>query len=578
VRARVISGAIIVATSFVLVVALLLLTRNKSASPGESCAARVRGRCIELRDLSFAYRMLRPTRSDAASRKMHLRRVALDGLIERELLDDDARRRGLRITDQELTDQLQAGFVRVSVPAGDPMVTQQVLVDMYQAYLRAGVVSAEVAKAHYYDRDTTIPVDFRDPETKLFDTTVYERKVRELSNRSTTEFREDQRRELLAARVRDSVRDPVRLAENEVWNEYERDKSTATLTYIAVTEAWAQRWAVDVTEADINLWLESHQAALDKAVDVRKNDDTPRAGHIRHILVQLPHGASDEQRAAARAKASWAAARVRAGELFAEVARQTSDDIDTAPKGGDLGDDIDTFLPEIKAVAEKLRAGETSPRAVETRFGLHLLERDDPARAAALEEQLRRSASHELVAKSKALEAAQSVARKMEEAMHSGKPAEDAMRDTIALYVRASVTPERPPAATTFDASTDDQRPRTQTTSAFNRGGVPFRGLTPEGAARLMAFAFSGSAGDVMDAPLRAPEGFRVVVLEQHTTATRQDFDRDREAFEQELLRAKRDEALSLYVNRLREQAKAEIEIDESHADGGSATDDEDEP
>ena len=127
---------------------------------------------------------------------------------------------------------------------------QQILGEMYQSYARAGLVTPEVAQQHFNDRDTAIPVDFRDQKTKAFDLKIYERKVRELSNRSTTEFREEQARELLAAKVRDVVRDPVRISETEAWDEYERRYSTATLSYVGVKEAWAARWTVDVGQAD----------------------------------------------------------------------------------------------------------------------------------------------------------------------------------------------------------------------------------------------------------------------------------------------------------------------------------------
>ena len=87
-----------------------------------------------------------------------------------------------------------------------------------------------------------------------------------------------------------------------------------------------------------------------------------------------------------------------------------------------------------------------------------------------------------------------------------------------------------------------------------------------------------------MPSPVRTTEGFAVVELKQHKTATHEEFDKDRETFEQELLRGKRDEALSLYVKRLRDQAKDDIKIDstfvqEAKVDGGarSANEDEDE-
>jgi peptidyl-prolyl cis-trans isomerase D len=78
-----------------------------------------------------------------------------------------------------------------------------------------------------------------------------------------------------------------------------------------------------------------------------------------------------------------------------------------------------------------------------------------------------------------------------------------------------------------------------------------------------------------MAEPLRTPDGFVVVQLKQHKTATRDDFEKDRATFEQELVRAKRDEALSLYVKRLHTAAKDDVKVDPSYVteakiDGGT--------
>ncbi|HEY3820024.1 MAG TPA: peptidylprolyl isomerase [Polyangiaceae bacterium] len=601
---NVIYGGVIVATIFAFVVTFRPQAQNKTASLSESCAARIRGRCIDPKDLSAAWRMLMPTGSRATSRKMNLKKVALDGLIERELLGDEAKRLGIGITDRELTDQLYAGYVRVSVPAADPKLAVQILAEMYQGYQRSGEVSPEVAQQHFNDRDTAIPEDFRDQKTKVFDMKVYERKVRNLSNRSTAEFREEQGRELLAAKVRDAIREPIRISESEAWEEYERQKSTAMVTYIPVKQSWVMRWAIDVTQADIDSFLKDNAKALDKPNEDRQKDDVPVAGHIRHILVKLPYGATDEEKAAALAKLSWAAARIKAGEPFAEVARQMSDDTGSAKKGGDVGDKTDGFVLPFKAAADALKPGEITPGAVETQFGYHYIEKDDPSKAAEIADKVKRSVSREIVAKTKAPELAALVAKKLEESIRGGKPVEDAMKEIIAPYVhpqkvetlKVLPTPpgavdadggalpatKQPVATATFDASTDGDRPQTQTSSAFNQTGDAFPfALTPDTEAGLMSFAFTHKDGDVLDAPVPAPDGFYVVLLKQHKLATHDEFVKDHESFEQDLLRAKRDEALSLYVKRLRENAKDDIKVDESYTteakvDGGDS-DDEDE-
>jgi len=624
---NIIYGAVIAATILAFVITFRPNATSRTASLSEACAARVRGRCIDPKDFSSAYRILMPTRSSSFSRRMNLKRVALDGLIERELLCDEAARLGISATDAEVTDQLYAGFVRVSVPAADPAVAQAIVGEMYQQYMREGLISQDVGSAHMNDRDTALPVDFRDPKTKAFDIKTYERRVRTLSNRSTTEFREEQARELLAAKMRDVVRSPVRVSEEEAWQEYERRYSTATVTFVPVKESWAARWAVDRRPAAVDAWAKDHASEIDQAFDERKGDAKPKAGHIRHILVKLPYGASDEEKALALAKLSSAAARVRAGASFAEVARETSDDTGSAAKGGDVGDSTSGFVAPFRAAADALKPGETTPGAVETQFGYHLITRDDPAKAGEIEAQVKRDTARDLYARAMATDAARTIAARIGDAWRSGKSAEEAIQSQLAALIRDDKAPllrvlpsadaaadagapaaasepaakERTakgsagkasasqagaaPAAAArggLEPGTDPDRPQVQTSKDFNRGGDPFPGLSPEGTASVVGFAFSGKEGDVMAEPVRTADGFAVVAAKQHTAATREQFEKDGQTLEDELLRQKRDEALSLYVKRLRDQAKGDIKIDQAYVqearpDAGSAQEDEDE-
>jgi peptidyl-prolyl cis-trans isomerase D len=615
---NVLYGAIIVATILTFVIEFRPNASQRTASLSEACAARVRGRCLDPRDFSSAYRILMPSRSAETSRRLNIKRVALDGLIERELLDDEARRLGISVTEEEVTDQLYSGFVRASVPSADPAIAQSILQEMYQSYARAGLVSQEVAMSHFNDRDTAIPVDFRDPKSKMFDMKVYERQVRNLSNRSTSEFRGEQARELLAAKMRDVIRAPVRVSEAEAWEEYRRQYDTATVSWIPVKESWAGRWAgANASGADVDAWVKEHQKEFDAELTERQEADAPKAGHLRHILVKLPYGATDEEKAAGLAKLSWAVARVRAGESFAEVARETSDDAGSAAQGGDLGDKTDSFVPAFKAAADALAPGQSTAGAVETQFGYHFIMRDDPAKTAEVAAQVKRGLGRSMYAKATATDAAKRVAGQIAASMRAGKTADDAIRDAISGFVRASgkvdrlrvlpgpagdagapsaprssgdagpgatasPTPSAPLPERAFDASVDADRPQVQTSSAFNRGGDPFPGLSPDGTTSVVRFALSAQDGDVMPEPVRTADAFVAVQLKQHKTATRDEFDKNHDTFVQEIVRSKRDEALSLYVRRLREQAKDDIKIDpsfvqEAKVDGGASSSGEDE-
>src|SRR5262249_38928232 len=124
-----------------------------------------------------------------------------------------------------------------------------------------------------------------------------------------------------------------------------------------------------------------------------------------------------------------------AGESFAEVAREVSEDTGSAMKGGDVGDKTDGFVPPFKLAADALKPGEMTAGAGETQFGFHFIAKDDPGKAGDVEAQVKRSLLRHMVTREKGVQAAQFVAKKIDEAMRSGKPAEEAIKEAIAPYV-----------------------------------------------------------------------------------------------------------------------------------------------
>ena len=107
--ASVIYGVIIVGMVLVFVIQFNPSAGKKTASLEEQCAARVKGHCISPKDHLAAYRILIPRGQQnepltSKAKQMGLMRVALDGLVERELLVNDADRLQLAVTDDEVTD------------------------------------------------------------------------------------------------------------------------------------------------------------------------------------------------------------------------------------------------------------------------------------------------------------------------------------------------------------------------------------------------------------------------------------------------------------------------------------------
>jgi peptidyl-prolyl cis-trans isomerase C len=92
-----------------------------------------------------------------------------------------------------------------------------------------------------------------------------------------------------------------------------------------------------------------------------------------HILVAVPQTADAPTKAKARAKAEGLLKKIKAGEDFAALAKQNSEDPGSAIQGGDLG----YFQPgqmvgPFNEVAFKLAPGAVSD-VVETQFGFHII-------------------------------------------------------------------------------------------------------------------------------------------------------------------------------------------------------------
>lgn len=104
---------------------------------------------------------------------------------------------------------------------------------------------------------------------------------------------------------------------------------------------------------------------------------TPDQVRIRHIMIKMNAPASAEDKAKAKEKAEAILKKIKAGEDFAKLAEENSDDTTSKTRGGDLG-----FLPRglqanpFERAAEKaalaLKPGEVS-EAIETPFGYRII-------------------------------------------------------------------------------------------------------------------------------------------------------------------------------------------------------------
>ena len=130
----------------------------------------------------------------------------------------------------------------------------------------------------------------------------------------------------------------------------------------------------------------------------------PESFQVSHIYVSIPSSSEGKAESAgdrakakkiidwvkqeARKKISQAASALKAGRQFSIVAKEFSEDPETAGKGGGLGYIMKgQTLPEIAGAMIKLKAGETSS-IIESSIGFHIIRLNDKkaSQALALEE------------------------------------------------------------------------------------------------------------------------------------------------------------------------------------------------
>jgi peptidyl-prolyl cis-trans isomerase D len=546
-------GVLIVATVVVFVVQFRPGAQGRTGSIRQECAAVVRGRCIEPKEYQAELMLVAPGRMIEPSqlKAMGIRRFVLDGLVERTLLVNDAERLGLTVSEKEIDDELFLGRFHVSLPV------ERARMLAYQLRLGEDLVR-------------TIPVT--NPETKQFDYKVYDRNVRQFSNRSPTEFKAMQREELLAARVRDLVRSRVRVGDDEAFTTYQREKSTVTVRFATFRRSWFAHHALDVSPAAVESWAKNHKEEVDRVFETRKSQYLPECRSARHVLVKVAPGATDEQKQEARKKIDAVLERVQKGEDFGKVARQESED-SSAPEGGDLGCfQKGAMVKPFEDAAYALAPGQISP-VVETQYGFHVIKLDGIYKDADAEAYGRQQVAKSLMEAHEGEAMAAETAKKVLAAVKSGTKFDVAVAEALPSPKKAGKASakdkdkDKSKSSVPSEAaseSTDADRPRVEISSPFNSSGDPIQGVSPGQNVAQMAFKLEKD-GDVADDLVKLDDGYAVVQLKEKSAASKAQFENERDTFVAAMLAAKQADALNAYVVRLKEAAKSETKLNEAY-------------
>ena len=104
--------AAVVAISMVFIIQFRPGADVKTAG-GPKCAMEVGSTCLSYTEFLAAYRMAAPQNANAERlEQLRLRPMVAQGLLERWVLNEDAKRLGISVSDEEVTAQLGRGLAR----------------------------------------------------------------------------------------------------------------------------------------------------------------------------------------------------------------------------------------------------------------------------------------------------------------------------------------------------------------------------------------------------------------------------------------------------------------------------------
>jgi len=282
-----------------------------------------------------------------------VRREHLDNLIDQELITQTADALGLEVDDATLAEEIR------KIPAFQ--IDGQFNTDVYQARLLSQGMT---------------PKQFQAEMRANFIFTELPKNIAESSIATSSEVQEfvglfDQRRTFNAVLVPAVASDPpAEFSEDEIkaWHDSHtedyKSEEQVSIRYIELDASMMPAGA----PPDEDYLREQFEAQKARFI-------TPEEREVSHILIQVPPTASEAEIETARQTAEDLAERARAGEDFATLAREYSQDKGSAESGGDLGwVEPGVMVQAFEKAMYELTMDAPISDPVQTGFGWHVIE------------------------------------------------------------------------------------------------------------------------------------------------------------------------------------------------------------
>ena len=311
--------------------------------------ATVNGTDISQNDYRRALEPLRSQLPPQTVESAAFKRQLVENLVEQTLLVEDALEQGYRVSNARLANLIREQEYFRRDGQFDP--------ERYQALLRNEGLTARDFEQRLRDQNLTGQV--RTGLTASGIVTAEE--VDDLARLLRQE------RDISYAVVRpDGYRARVAVTPEEIQAYYDKNAQLGRSPE-QVRIAYLMLSAEDLAKRH-----EPSKAEIEKAYQENASRFVkPAKRRASHILVEIK-GAGEAAAQQALARAQELERQIRAGADFAAIARKSSDDKESAPRGGDLGEVRPGVLPaELDAAIVTLKPGQVSS-PVRTSYGYHL--------------------------------------------------------------------------------------------------------------------------------------------------------------------------------------------------------------
>jgi len=292
--------------------------------------------------------------NDNLIKVFQLQKKALDSLIDKRLISQEAARLGLKITDDEVSNailtypafQVNGGFDegryrsllrynRMEPEDFESGIRSELLGQKIHQLIKSFFPITDMEVMNYYThRKEKINIGF-----VSFNPGDFKEKVEVKQDEKEDYFKENKER----YRISESIK----------------------IAYLALDPSdFVDK--VTVTEKEISDYYELNQEGF----------KDPKQIKARHILFKVSPDASESEETETKEKALAILKRARQGEDFSELAREYSQD-PSASKGGDLGYfKMGTMVKPLEELAFSLKSGELGG-PIRSKFGWHIIKVDD---------------------------------------------------------------------------------------------------------------------------------------------------------------------------------------------------------